>query len=95
MQANGNYLGIHSNPASRSQVSHNCCLLSLSLFITDNTDDEMPSNNTMAKPSSFRAVYKIEDSQEIDVDVYLPQPNNEIAPQTKCPIRNALERPAD
>ncbi|KAG7139918.1 Non-reducing polyketide synthase ascC like protein [Verticillium longisporum] len=33
--------------------------------------DEMPSNNTMAKPSSFRAVYKIEDSQEIDVDVSL------------------------
>ncbi|KAG7150956.1 hypothetical protein HYQ46_000055 [Verticillium longisporum] len=58
-------------------------------------DDEMPSNNTMAKPSSFRAVYKIEDWQEIDLDVYVPQPNNEIAPQTKCPIRNALERPAD
>ncbi|EEY15968.1 conserved hypothetical protein [Verticillium alfalfae VaMs.102] len=40
----------------------------------------------MAKPSSFRAVYKIEDSQEIDVDVYLPQSKNEIAPQIKCPI---------
>ncbi|KAG7106190.1 hypothetical protein HYQ44_014486 [Verticillium longisporum] len=34
-------------------------------------DDEMPSNNTMAKPSSFRAVYKIEDWQEIDLDVFL------------------------
>jgi hypothetical protein len=27
----------------------------------------------MAPPSSFRAVYKVVDGQEIDVDVYLPQ----------------------
>ncbi|RNJ60993.1 hypothetical protein D7B24_005082 [Verticillium nonalfalfae] len=55
--------------------------------------DETPSNNTMAKPSSFRAVYKIEDSQEIDVDVYLPQSKKEVAPQIKCPICNVPERP--
>lgn len=32
---------------------------------------------TMATPESFRAVYKVLDGQEIDVDIYLPQPGTE------------------
>lgn len=34
----------------------------------------------MATPSSFRAVYKVLDGQEIDVDVYLPQPESAKGP---------------
>ena len=32
----------------------------------------LPTLVTMATPLSFRAVYKVVDGQEIDVDVYLP-----------------------
>ena len=45
-----------------------------------NTGDTL----TMANPLSFRAVYKVVDGQEIDVDVYLPAPE---APKRGHPIR--------
>ena len=41
----------------------------------------------MASPSSFRAVYKVVDGHEIDVDVYLPEAtaNNDVAhPISEC-----------